>query len=662
MTGFDPTDRVMHIPLLSTSLRRKLIALLTAMLFLTAVPLIGSSLRQSSEALHRTYEDAIQDILLLAEYNVRHNFKDRGALKALIEDAKKNELEEASLALAPLVRDVIRADPGKPPLSGASLKVRSVADFHLVKLSGGTIASASPAHLQSLMNGWKDGDGNTLPRILAGVRSERPGFFVTLSKPGDASMLVYVLPLQGTDIAILAETSLTQMQEQIRRNLDRLREELQHAFHNLAFLEDGFVIAYDADTLEVIAQSNDRAIPFSTQTIREDFLRNKQPVIIPTEQGDYLCAYASLKQPDILLMAAIPQSEISVVIEDLALRQGTLFAAVLLLGIGLAALFARHLLAPLGHLTRLAKRFPAQDFTRAQNDLQKELPLDREDEIGELARSFSEMNELLHSNIANLLRVTSTKERLERELTLAAELQRGILPPPLEAGDAPFILDATLIPAREIGGDLYDFFPVDDETLCVCLGDVSDKGMASALFMSVVVTLIRSLVRPGVAPEAVLGRINDELNRHNPQNMFVTLFLGLYNTRTGELRFASGGHPAPLLLKPAGSRYLTEQPINLVLGLMPGRRYTGGMIRLEKGEGILLYTDGVTEAADTEGQFMGNAHLQRLATNLYGRECRTAGECARDVVEGVIEGVQLFVGKAEQRDDMTLLLLCRADR
>lgn len=652
----------MHIPLLSTSLRRKLIALLTAMLFLTAAPLIGSSLRQSSEALHRTYEDAIQDILLLAEYNVRHNFKDRGSLKALIEDAKKNELEEASLALAPLVRDVIRANPGKPPLSGSSFKVRSVADFHLVRLSGDTVASPSPAHLQALMAGWKDENGNTLPGVLAGVRSERPGFFVTLHKPGEASMLVYILPLQGTGMAILAETSLTQMQEQIRRNLERLREELQHAFHNLAFLDEGFVIAYDADTLEVIAQSNDRAIPFSPQAIREAALINKEPVLVPSEQGDYLCSYASLKQPDILLVAAIPQSEITEVIEELAFRQGTLFAVVLLLGIVLAALFAQHLLAPLGHLTRLAKRFPVQDFTRPQNDLQKELPLDRADEIGELARSFSEMNGLLHHNIADLLRVTSTKERLERELTLAAELQRGILPPPLEAGDAPFILDATLIPAKEIGGDLYDFFPVDEETLCVCLGDVSDKGMASALFMSVVVTLIRSLVKPGIDPETVLGRINDELNRHNPQNMFVTLFLGLYNTRTGELRFASGGHPAPLLLTPSGSRYLAEQPVNLVLGLMPDREYAGGMIRLGKGEGILLYTDGVTEAADADGLFMGDACLQKLAANLYGRAGRTERERARDVVGGVIEGVQLFVGKAEQRDDMSLLLLCRADR
>lgn len=252
-------------------------------------------------------------------------------------------------------------------------------------------------------------------------------------------------------------------------------------------------------------------------------------MIIPTGQEGYLCSYASLKQPDILLVAAIPQREIAEVIENLALRQGTLFAAVLLLGIL----------------------------------------------------------------------------------------------PPLEMGDAPFILNATLIPAREIGGDLYDFFPVDEETLCVCLGDVSDKGMASALFMSVVVTLIRSLVKPGIAPEAVLGRINDELNRHNPQNMFVTLFLGLYNTRTGELRFASGGHPAPLLLTPAGSRYLAEQPVNLVLGLTPGREYASGMIRLEKGEGILLYTDGVTEAADTEGLFMGDACLQKLAANLYGRACRT---------------------------------------
>ncbi len=652
----------MHIPFLSTSLRRKLIALLTTMLFLTAVPLIGSSLRQSSEALHQTYEDAIQDILLLAEYNVRHNFKDRSALTALIKDAQKSALEEASLALAPLVREIMLANPDKPLLSSSSLK-GSVADIHLVRLSGSAVASASPEHLHALMAGWKDRDGNALPSILAGARSDLPGFFVTLHKPGEDSILVYVLPLQDTDMAILAETSLTQMQEQIRRDLERLREELQHAFHNLAFLEDGFVVAYDADTLEIVAQSNDREIPFSGQTILEASVHNKKPGLTRTEQGDYLCAYANLKQPDILLVAAIPQDEIAVVIENLAWHQGTVFAAVLLLGIGLAALFARHMLAPLGHLTQLAKQFSAQDFTRPQSDLQRELPLDREDEIGELARSFSEMNDLLHSNIANLLRVTSTKERLERELTLAAELQRGILPPPLEVGDAPFILDATLIPAREIGGDLYDFFPVDEETLCVCLGDVSDKGMASALFMSVVVTLIHSIVKPGTAPEEVLGRVNDELNRHNPQNMFVTLFLGLYNTRTGELRFASGGHPAPLFLTPSGgSRYLTEQPVNLVLGLMPHRTYTGGMIRLGKGEGLLLYTDGVTEAADAEGLFMGSEHLQSLAASLYGQECRTVRERARDVIDGVIEGVQLFVGKAEQRDDMSLLLLCRSDR
>ena len=278
------------------------------------------------------------------------------------------------------------------------------------------------------------------------------------------------------------------------------------------------------------------------------------------------------------------------------------------------------------------------------------------DEIEELATAFNKMANDLKTYIRNLKETTAEKERFESELRVAHEIQmsflKKIFPPFPERGD--FSLYATLEPAREVGGDLYDFGLLDKDRLVFYVGDVSDKGVPASLVMAMTMTLMkRASQQPGITPAQILHEVNAALAEDNENAMFVTLFIGIFDARSGELSFSNAGHNPPLILGVDGScRYLTL-PDGLVLGVMPEAKYADDSVHLEPGDMIVTYTDGVTEAMNPARSLYSEERLQQTLATLSGRD-------VQETVVGILDSVKAHAAGAPPSDDITVLALRRS--
>jgi sigma-B regulation protein RsbU (phosphoserine phosphatase) len=253
--------------------------------------------------------------------------------------------------------------------------------------------------------------------------------------------------------------------------------------------------------------------------------------------------------------------------------------------------------------------------------------------------------------------------RLQEELDAARRLQMAMVPQsfPAPSPDFPIDLCASMEPAREVGGDLYDFFVTEDGMLCFLVGDVSGKGMPAALFMArtkslirIATELMRSRQGTSARPAEIIGRVNRELCQNNGDMMFVTLFFAMLGPGSGELEFCNAGHNAPYRLNRQGLEVI-EGAKGIILGVRPDAVYTTGRTSLAPGESIYVFTDGVTEAADQQGELFAEARLEAVL--------RAAGGCstAAEIVTSVAEAVRGFVGNALPSDDITMLAVRRLD-
>ena len=244
------------------------------------------------------------------------------------------------------------------------------------------------------------------------------------------------------------------------------------------------------------------------------------------------------------------------------------------------------------------------------------------------------------------------KERVSTELALATRIQSNFLPkifPPFPDRHE-FDLYASMTPAREVGGDLYDFFLIDEDHLCLVIGDVSGKGVPASLFMMLASALIHHVAMHELSPAKILTEVNAEICNRNPEEMFVTVWLGVLEISTGVLTAASAGHEYPTLRMPGGVFELIKDKHGFVLGGMPGIRYREYTLNLEPGSCLFVYTDGVPEATDASKQMYGTDRMiQALNTN------PEAAPSA--ILEAVRNSVSAFVGNAEQFDDLTMLCL-----
>lgn len=244
-------------------------------------------------------------------------------------------------------------------------------------------------------------------------------------------------------------------------------------------------------------------------------------------------------------------------------------------------------------------------------------------------------------------------QHLRKELNVAHQLQTSMLPlqRPLFPGREDVEVCGLMEPASSVGGDLFDAFFVDDDRLIFCIGDVSGHGIASALFMARVIGLLRLVAISRNSPDEILRELNSRLCIANEADIFVTLFCGIYDTRTGKLVYSNGGHCPPLIKSPHGVRFL-PLPKGPLIGAIPGARFSPLETALAPGDLIVCYTDGVTEAQTVSGQEYGEDRCQALVESLASRPLA-------DVLDAMREDVAAFTGTRILEDDCTLVALRR---
>lgn len=274
-----------------------------------------------------------------------------------------------------------------------------------------------------------------------------------------------------------------------------------------------------------------------------------------------------------------------------------------------------------------------------QEKRSKKILADKNEQINKQNAELEDLNRIIAKH----------NERMQTELNVGREIQMSMIPsefPAMKSVD----LYALLEPAREVGGDLYDFFKLDEDHLFFGIGDVSDKGVPAALFMAVTKTLVKTHANYSVLPQKIMSQVNRELSKDNESSMFVSYFLCVLNIKSGELAYCNAGHNPPLYLSDHNKNIMLDSIHGPVLGAIENFEYGQDSRLMKKGDQIILFTDGITEAMDTRNEQYSTERLCHVFSN-------NGHHNSKESVDAIIQDVKLFRREADQSDDMTVLSL-----
>lgn len=357
-------------------------------------------------------------------------------------------------------------------------------------------------------------------------------------------------------------------------------------------------------------------------------------------------AYSPIPSTGWSLGVLFPQNEL---MADITRLNWTVF------GLGFLGFFFLFLVIVLisGTITRPLRKLASVTRDIAKGNLDFDLRvIDSSDEVGNLTRSFVYMKEALKRYIKELKETTKAKERIESELKIAHDIQMGIVPKAFPAFPKrqEFDIYALLEPAREVGGDFYDFFFIDKERLCFVIGDVSGKGVPAALFMAVVKTMIKATAYALQSPDNALEKVNKELSKDNDLCMFVTVFCGILDTKTGKVSFTNAGHNPPLIARDGREAGFLESEKNIAMGIDEEAYFKKDEVILSPGEAIYMYTDGVTEAFNKDSQLFSEERLKDAVSVFEDNS-------AQEQVRATLAKIKDFARGAPQSDDITIMAL-----
>ena len=304
----------------------------------------------------------------------------------------------------------------------------------------------------------------------------------------------------------------------------------------------------------------------------------------------------------------------------------------------------------------LVRKLVVNNINRVNNSLSKITDGNLEERVEVRSNTeFSSLSDDINATVSTLKQyIAAAAARIDQELALAKNIQQSALPSvfPPYPDRTDFSLYATMDTAKEVGGDFYDFYLLDDNKLAFLVADVSGKGIPAAMFMMTGKTVLRDYSERGDEPADVVANANDKLCEGNDAEMFITAWMGFLNTDTGLVRFVNAGHNPPVILR-RGTASFIKQKANLTLAAMEGIPYREQTLQLEPGDLLFLYTDGVTEATNASEELFGNDRLIDVLSAAYG----TGETACRDVCARVKEALDEFVGEAPQFDDITMLCL-----
>jgi phosphoserine phosphatase RsbU/P len=489
-------------------------------------------------------------------------------------------------------------------------------------------------------------DWYRLPLIVPQARWSEPYFD---EEGGDTLMVTYTVPIVRTRDGVSTNVGVVTADLQ----LDWLRRfigdvKIGRTGYGVMVTRSGRVIAHPEPSLLAVQLS-----PETSPQIRqrlEPLVRRMlagaggfEPIVIDGQS--YRAAFRQINPGTGWLLAALyPENELMADARRLSWFQVILGLGGLGLLAGVVVVLSRRLTAPIHALADRARQLATGDLDLALP------PVTSRDELGTLTSAFHHMRDSLKEHIRTLRETTAAKERLESELKVARRIQMGMLSKE-RAGSAEegFEVAAHLVPARAVGGDLYVHF-VEDGRAVFMLGDVSGKGVAAALFMARTKTLFDALAPRLRDPAALLTELNQQLCAENEQGMFVTGVCGVLDPESGELTYASAGHDPPLRVRPGHPPRPLAVDGGPILALFEHASFPVNHDRLEPGECLVAFTDGVTDAMDMGGAMFGPERLLRAVTV-------TTPEDAYSLTQAVFTLVEEFARGAPQADDITVLTL-----
>ena len=415
-------------------------------------------------------------------------------------------------------------------------------------------------------------------------------------------------------------------------------------------------LPYGSDILYVdAANPNDPADMEKYIFIWEQYAENKgidQPIVTDNDYGYNYTGVSVIQDENGKAVAEIQyildMSEVRAYLNSFLVNMLLISFAIIGITILAYIFFVRKTVTkPVGELTRFT-----QEITKTNVFENQRIEIKTGDEIEQLSQSFNFMLEELEDYIANLSKVTAEKERIGAELDIAKHIQASMLPCifPAFPDRTEFDIYATMDPAKEVGGDFYDFFMVDDRHLAIVMADVSGKGVPAALFMVIGKTLIKDHTTPDRDLGQVFAEVNNMLCDANSEGLFITAFEGVLDLVTGEMNYINAGHEMPFICKAGGDFEGYKVRPGFILGGMEDIVYRAGSCTIEPGDKICLYTDGVPDAINMEEERYDHQRLEKMLNQVKnGTPAEILPAIKRDIDE--------FVGAAEQFDDITMLCL-----
>lgn len=347
-----------------------------------------------------------------------------------------------------------------------------------------------------------------------------------------------------------------------------------------------------------------------------------------------------------LIVMNVPADEL---LGDVIRRIWGMFLALIIICFGITYAVYRVLSANLNKPISLLLKKTAQF---GAGDLDAKIEISSPEEFSVLAKSFNKMTGDIKRHVEKMTEINAEKRRIEAELEIAKSIQHSNLPnvfPPYPERED-FDIYASMSAAKEVGGDFYDFFMVDDSRFAFLIADVSGKGIPAALFMMTTSTLIRNLGQTGLLPEALMTRVNKQICKSNDQDFFVSVFLCSLDSPSGRLTCVNAGHNPPLVRRAGGEwEYLKCAP-NLVVGALESTQYSSFWLDLRPGDSVFLYTDGVTEAQNSRGELFGEERLRDCLNRLSAN-----GDDVRQLLLDMEREIAEYAGGEPQYDDVTML-------
>lgn len=462
---------------------------------------------------------------------------------------------------------------------------------------------------------------------------------------GGRTMISYTVPVADEDDKVFAVISADVSLESLSLNIFSIRPYPDS--YSFVVSRNGLYISHPDKSLILRSSVFDRAHDLGNDELMKHSMKmlDGQQGSFRSEVGgeDMLACYAPLPRTGWSVCSVCPYHTVMA-------QVGSTFwvmVAILLGGLVMLSLCIHSLVKftvkPIQQLTEATKQI-------ANGNFESKLPeIDTKDDLRHLHDAFAHMQRSLLNYIDELKATTRQKERIKSELNIANNIQMSIVPKVFSPFPSHDKLDlyADLKPAREVGGDLYEFF-IRDDKLFFCVGDVSGKGIPASLVMAITSTLFRITASSFDTPDIVVSKLNDTLSANNEANMFVTMFAGVLHLNTGRLTYCNAGHNPPVVIRKDGTCHYLQMNKNLPVGVVGGIRYECQEMQLTENEALLAYTDGLTEAENASHELFGE---QRTLDTV----ARHAASSARELIGDIKQELDTFVGNAEQSDDLTLL-------